>query len=191
MEHVRHSPKVNVFCADSSCKVYGPFFFAEPTVTGINYLDMLQLWLMPQLQEDSEDFIFQQDGAPPHFHFDVCARLSANLPGRWIGRASHNDSPLLTWSPWSPDPTPAFFSYGVTSKIVCTCLLYHVIYHSCDKGSWRQLLLSTNRCCNVCGRNLITGLTSAMSPRVEISSSCKVRQKLGVPLPQLTCSPSA
>jgi hypothetical protein len=50
MEYVRDSPKVNVFCAVSSCKVYGPFFFAEPTVTGINYLDMLQLWLMPQLQ---------------------------------------------------------------------------------------------------------------------------------------------
>jgi len=45
--------------------------------------------------EDSEDFIFQQAGAPPHFHFDVHAHLSANLPGRWIGRASHNDSPLL------------------------------------------------------------------------------------------------
>ena len=29
--HVRDSPKVNVFCAVSSCKVYGPFFFAEPT----------------------------------------------------------------------------------------------------------------------------------------------------------------
>ena len=86
---------MNVFCAVSSCKVYGPFFFAEPTVTGINYLDMLQLWLMPQLQEDSESFIFQQDGAPPHFHFDAHAHLNANLPGRWIGRASYNDSPLL------------------------------------------------------------------------------------------------
>jgi hypothetical protein len=32
---------VNVFCAVSSCKVYRPFFFAEPTVNGINYLDML------------------------------------------------------------------------------------------------------------------------------------------------------
>jgi hypothetical protein len=47
-----------------------PFFFMEPTVTGINYLDMLQLWLMPQLQEDSENFILQQGGATPHFHFD-------------------------------------------------------------------------------------------------------------------------
>ena len=84
-EHVRDSPKVNVFCSVSSCKVCGPFFFfffAEPTVTGINYLDVLRLWLIPQLQEDSEDFIFQQDGAPPHFHFDAPAHVNANLPGR-------------------------------------------------------------------------------------------------------------
>jgi len=53
---------------------------------------MLQLWLMPQLEEDIVDFIFQQDGAPPHYHFDVRAHLNAILPGRWIGRASHNDS---------------------------------------------------------------------------------------------------
>ncbi|GFG35807.1 hypothetical protein Cfor_03971 [Coptotermes formosanus] len=82
MEHVRDSPKVNVFCAVSSCKVYGPFFFAETAVTGIKYLDMLQRWLMPQLQEDREYFIFQQDGAPPHFHFDVRVHLNANLAGR-------------------------------------------------------------------------------------------------------------
>ena len=44
---------------------------------------------------------------------------------------------------------------------------------------------------SVCGRNLITGLTSAASPRVDISSPCKVGQKLGVSLPLLTCSPSA
>jgi len=37
MKHVCDSPKVNVFCAISSCKVYRPFFFAELTVTGINY----------------------------------------------------------------------------------------------------------------------------------------------------------
>jgi len=74
---------------------------------------MLQLWLMPQLQEDCEDFIFQQDGALPHFHFDVRAHLTANLPGRWIGRTSQNDSPLLPWPPWSPDLTPCnFFLWG-------------------------------------------------------------------------------
>jgi hypothetical protein len=31
-----------VFCAIFSQKVYGPFFFAEETVTGMTYLDMLQ-----------------------------------------------------------------------------------------------------------------------------------------------------
>jgi hypothetical protein len=45
--------------------------------------------------------------------------------------------------------------------------------------------------CNACRRNLITGLTSAASPRVHISSTCKLGQKLGVALPLLTCSPSA
>jgi hypothetical protein len=81
VEHFRDSPKVNMFFVISSCKVYGQFFFVKPAVTGVNYLDMLQLWLMPQLQEDSKDFILQQDGAPPHFHFDVCTHLNANLPG--------------------------------------------------------------------------------------------------------------
>jgi hypothetical protein len=92
VEHVRDSPNVNVFCAISSCKVHGSFFFAEPTVTGIYYLNILQLWLMPQLQEDSEDFISEHDGSPPRFHFDIRAHLNANLPGRWIGRASDSDS---------------------------------------------------------------------------------------------------
>jgi len=44
VEHQSDSPKVNVFCAISSQKVYGPFFFAEETVTGMTYLDMMQLW---------------------------------------------------------------------------------------------------------------------------------------------------
>ena len=43
---------------------------------------------------------------------------------------------------------------------------------------------------HVCGWNLITGLTSAASPRVGISSTCQVGQKLGVSLPLLTWSPS-
>jgi hypothetical protein len=45
------------------------------------------------------------------------------------------------------------------------------------------------RFCNVCGKNLITGLKCTASPRVAISSSCKVGQKLGASLPPLTCSP--
>jgi hypothetical protein len=46
VEHQRDSPEVNVFCAFSSQKVYGPFFVAEKIVTGMTYLDMLRLWLV-------------------------------------------------------------------------------------------------------------------------------------------------
>ena len=42
--------------------------------------------------------------------------------------------------------------------------------------------------CNACRRNLITGLTSAASLRVQISSTCKVGQKLGEILYLLICS---
>jgi hypothetical protein len=44
---------------------------------------------------------------------------------------------------------------------------------------------------HVCGRNIFTVLKSAASPSVEISSTCKLGQKLGVSLPLLTCSASA
>jgi hypothetical protein len=48
----------------------------RPTVIGINYLDMLQLWLMPHLQEDNEDYIFQQKGALLHFSLRPCSPQS-------------------------------------------------------------------------------------------------------------------
>jgi len=46
VEHQHDSPKV-AFCAISSQKVYSPFLFVEETVTGMTYLGILQLWLMP------------------------------------------------------------------------------------------------------------------------------------------------
>lgn len=112
VEHVRDSPKCNVFCALSNSKVYGPFFFAEATVNGHSYLSMLTEWLMPQIVEDVPNFVFQQDGAPPHFHNDVREYLDENLPHRWIGRAANN-LPMLQWPPRSPDLTPCdFFLWG-------------------------------------------------------------------------------
>jgi hypothetical protein len=85
-EHKRDSPKVNVFAAMSREKLYGPFFFIESTVTGIIYLDMLREWLMPQLQDDIPDLIYQQDGAPPHFHNEMMSYPHEHLCNRWIWR---------------------------------------------------------------------------------------------------------
>ncbi|PSN39394.1 hypothetical protein C0J52_22688 [Blattella germanica] len=79
LSHVRDSPKINVFCAVSHTKMYGPFFFAEPTVN---------------------------DGAPPHWHTDVRDYLDEVLPHRWIVRATADNNGLAFWPPRSPDHTP-------------------------------------------------------------------------------------
>jgi hypothetical protein len=93
-----------------------PFFFTEATVTGDTYLEMFRNWFMPQLTEESEDFIFQQDGAPPRFHRAVCAHLNEHLPNRWIGRAGQADSHLMKWP---PDLTSCgFFLWGHIKNLV-------------------------------------------------------------------------
>jgi hypothetical protein len=85
-EHERDSPKQNVFCAIFFTNIYRSSFFAETTVSGFSYLDMLENWLFPQLNQDSDDHIFQQDGALPHFYREVREVLNHVLPQRWIRR---------------------------------------------------------------------------------------------------------
>ncbi|KAG8237488.1 hypothetical protein J437_LFUL017033, partial [Ladona fulva] len=51
----RDYPKLDIFCAISQRNVYGHFFFGETTVTFVSYLDALQQWLYPQLQDDEQD----------------------------------------------------------------------------------------------------------------------------------------
>jgi hypothetical protein len=64
--------------------VIGPYFFAERTVTSHNYLDMLELFALPQTDDDH--VMFQQDGAPAHYANIVTEFLNETFPRRWIGR---------------------------------------------------------------------------------------------------------
>ena len=64
-------------------------------ITGVVYPDILQLWSMSLLQEHEDDFVFQQDDAPPHFICDVRKYLNTHLPYRWTGRATEYDLYLL------------------------------------------------------------------------------------------------
>ncbi|PSN52953.1 hypothetical protein C0J52_03615 [Blattella germanica] len=61
----RDSPKQNVWCALMKNKVIRLFLFAENSVTGKNYLDILQHYAVPH------GTIFQQDMAPTHFVIQV------------------------------------------------------------------------------------------------------------------------
>ena len=88
-------------------------------MNGAAYLDMLENWLIPQLQQEMNNFIFQQDGAPPHWHRDVRAFLNHILSLRWIGRSGKDDLVLNTWPPRSPDLTPCdFFLWGYIKDLV-------------------------------------------------------------------------
>ena len=57
---------------------------------------MLENWPMPQLNEDSNDCIFRQDGSPAHYK-DVRGYLNRNLLQRWIGRTGKEDDALMRW----------------------------------------------------------------------------------------------
>ena len=45
--------------------------FHESIVTATNYLDMLEVYAIPQLDDLQLDIFFQQDGAPPHWGLKV------------------------------------------------------------------------------------------------------------------------
>jgi hypothetical protein len=78
----------------------GPSFFAEQRVTAITYLDMLQFYLLPQLEAHKTNVVFQQDGAPPLWACIGREFLDIHFSGRWVGRDG-----TIPWPPRSPDIT--------------------------------------------------------------------------------------
>ena len=57
---------------------------------------MLQNWLMELLFEgERADFIFQQDGAPPHWSLNGEQYRNAIQQNKWIERAGNDDCVLL------------------------------------------------------------------------------------------------
>ena len=68
--------------------------------------------------EDSNDYIFQQDGSPAHYK-NVRGYPNLNLPQGWIGRTGKEDDALMRWPPRSPDLTPCdFFFWGFVKDTV-------------------------------------------------------------------------
>ena len=87
------------------------------SMKGNSYLNMLQLWLLPQ--QGIEGLIFQHDGAPSLCHLDIRNELNTRFPRRWIGRVGREDFEFLTWPPRSSDLTPCdFFLWGFVKQQV-------------------------------------------------------------------------
>lgn len=120
-----HSPKVTVWCGFTSQFILGPFFFEENqangpvtcSVTALRYRDMLNNFVLPQLQQRQclTTITFMQDGAPPHNglcvqrflrqHFTDDRVISRSFPTSWPAR--------------SPDLTPCdFWLWGHLKNVV-------------------------------------------------------------------------
>jgi len=88
-ERPLHSPCVTVWCAVADFGVTGPYFFEEGgatvTVTSDRYVEMLETFLCPKLEDvDIEDVWFQQDGATANTARRSLRVLREIFPGHLI-----------------------------------------------------------------------------------------------------------
>jgi hypothetical protein len=56
-----------MFCAVSREKFHSPLSFPEATVTGDSFLDMLENWLLPQLNTNYNEYILKLESFLPLF----------------------------------------------------------------------------------------------------------------------------
>lgn len=120
-----HSPKVTVWCGFTATFILGPYFFEHITrtgpmtctVTGEKYGQMLQTFVIPQLQQRQclDSIIFMQDGARPHIHRSVQRLLRQHFGSeRVISQYFPTE-----WPPRSPDITPCdFWLWGYLKSVV-------------------------------------------------------------------------
>lgn len=121
--HTQFPQKVNVWVGIVGTSIVGPFFI-EGTLNSVNYLDLLQNYIIPNLTAlypngenpniPADSIWFQQDGAPPHYSRIVRDYLNNIFPNRWIGRRG-----VIEWPARSPDLTPLdFYLWGyLKSKV--------------------------------------------------------------------------
>jgi hypothetical protein len=108
---------VNVWYGLLCDRVVGSFFFAEGTITGGIYQDMLENYFFLQIEdlerETGKLVISMQDGAPPHFCQSARKASNEKFPNAWIeGRTNI----LASQKPRSyPD---GLFLWGYVKNIV-------------------------------------------------------------------------
>ena len=108
-----------VWAAIGHAGIIGPVFFDE-NVDGRSYLKMITEVFYPQFccLPNSDELIFMQDGAPPHWDKKVREWMNEKFPERWIGRGGAGDK-NIPWPARSPDLTPMdFFLWGYVKGVV-------------------------------------------------------------------------
>jgi hypothetical protein len=132
IEKKQKSIGLNVWAAICSDGIIGPYFFHHPPLSGLlpnfapcnvnmgNYTKLLENYFWPQFTDlpNPEDYLFMQDGAPPHYSHLARNWLNNRLPNQWIGRGTSTDLQKIIWPPRSPDLTPCdFFLWGYVKHL--------------------------------------------------------------------------
>lgn len=109
-----HPRRVTVWCGIWAGGIIGPHFYEDArgnavTITGDRYRDMLENFLVPELDRLGLQHVwFQQDGATSHTANDTMDILREIFPGRIMSKRGDID-----WPPRSPDLTaPDYFLWG-------------------------------------------------------------------------------
>ncbi|KAL4467937.1 hypothetical protein ABPG72_022851 [Tetrahymena utriculariae] len=112
IEKVHFADKLHIWCAISSTKVYGPYYF-ENNVNSDNYLEMLQNFFIPlhKKVKNHRNYYFQQDGASSHTASKIQNYLKQQFGEKFIEKEF--------WPPRSPDLNPCdFYLWGhLKSKV--------------------------------------------------------------------------
>ena len=134
---------------------------------------------MPEVaDEEVQGYIYQQDGAPPHWLKEVREYLNEHLPDRWVGRAAATDNTFCTWPSRSPDLTMCDFFCGVSSRTMFTSSHLQRHYQNCERASTLQSGTSHKTCLRGFGGNESIAWTSAVSHVGHTSNAFKVTMKL-------------
>ena len=106
--------KITVWCGIQASGVLDPYYLDNETVRGADYYELLNTYLRSSRPSFPRNYLFQQDGAPPHTINVVRPLLDSLLPDPWIGK--HGP---YNWSARSPDLSPPdFFLWGFVNDEV-------------------------------------------------------------------------
>ena len=142
------SPKRKVCCGIIHDRIISTYFFAEKTVTAFTYLDMLQLYSVPQLHNGT---IYSKIG----LHFTLLTYiLRQTIPSKM----DRKRSPYITWPARSPDLTPPDFFCGGMLRTRSTEHQY-VIWQTYKKKFMVLSTMSHRRCFITHGSKFYTSWT--------------------------------
>ena len=131
---------------------------------------------------EHEDFIFQQDGAPPNWRLTVQTYFNENLRGRRIERAGDGENVLLKWPLRSPDMTPCkLFLWSYVKGLLCVPLFLQS-HRNLSRESLPHCRLLPKTCCSVFGRSWSTKLMCVVFQAERILNICEIGYEIHISL---------